>query len=128
MATAPQADLKSLTRVQHSGIVAVPTSSLPSTEVRIVPRRRKQRGRVYKRGDKWCGSYREWETETTTGKRTRRTITFPDSVTSERAAWAALQPDLDRVNNLAACSELPKPKRTGKTLTELVEEWKSVKT
>src|SRR5580700_3346967 len=33
------------------------TSSSPSTEVVAVPRRRFQRGRVYRRGKRWVGSY-----------------------------------------------------------------------
>ena len=97
-----------------------PTSSSPSTEIRIVPRRRFQNGRVYKRGVKWVGSYREREINPQTGKRTRRTVTFGSGVTSERAARSALQPYLDRVNIAA----LPAPRKAGKTLCELIDEWK----
>ena len=96
------------------------TSSSPSTEIRIVPRRRFQTGRVYKWGGKWVGSYRESEINPQTGKRTRRTITFGSGVTSERGARSALQPYLDRVNIAAP----PAPKKAGKTLCELIEEWK----
>jgi len=69
---------------------------------------------------KWVGSYRDSETNPETGKRTRHTVTFPDSVTSERAARSALQPYLDRVN----IAPPPTPKKAGKTVCELIEEWK----
>jgi integrase len=115
MATAPQ--LAPLTGLMIDSAPA--TSSLPGTEVRIVPRRRFQTGRVYKRGVKWVGSYRDSQANPETGKRTRRTVTFPDSVTSERAARSALQPYLDRVNIAP-----PAPKKAGKTLFELIEQWK----
>jgi hypothetical protein len=96
------------------------TSSLLSTERRIVPRRRFQQGRVYLRVKKWVGSYREHEVNPQTGQRVRRTITFSDSVTSERAARRELEPYLNRVNDAVP----PPPRRTGKTLGELVDEWK----
>ena len=99
---------------------AAATSSSPSTEVRIVPRRRFQTGRVYKRGRKWVGSYRDNETNPETGMRARRTVTFPDSITSERAARSALQPYLDKVN----IAPPPSPKKAGKTVCELIEDWK----
>jgi integrase len=85
-----------------------------------VPRRRFQNGRVFKRGDKWVGSFRDSQTDPETGKRARRTVTFPESVTSERAARAALQPYLDRVN----IAPPPAPRRLGRKLCELIEEWK----
>src|SRR6516165_1484819 len=97
-----------------------PTSSSPSTEIKIVPRRRFQTGRVYKRGGKWVGSYRESEINPQTGKRIRRTVTFGSEVTSERAARSALQPYLDRVNIAAP----PAPRKAGKTLCEVMEQWK----
>jgi integrase len=96
------------------------TSSSLGIERRIVPRRRFQQGRVYRRGKKWVGSYREHELNPKTGQRVRRTITFPDSITSERAARRELEPYLNVVN-----VAVPAPaKRTGKTLSELVDEWK----
>ena len=97
-----------------------PTSSSPSTEIRNVPRRRFQTGRIYKRGAKWVGSYRESEINPQTGKRTRRTVTFGSEVTSERAARSALQPYLDMVNVAAP----PAPRKVGKSLCEVIEEWK----
>jgi integrase len=75
---------------------------------------------VYQRGKKWVGSYREHEVNPSTGQRIRRTITFPDSVTSERAAWRELEQYLHRVNDAVPVP----PKRTGRTVLELVEEWK----
>jgi integrase len=104
----------------ESATLPVETSSLLSTERRIVPRRRFQQGRVYLRGKKWVGSYREHEVNPQTGQRVRRTITFSDSVTSEPAARRELEQYLNRVNDAV----LPPPRRTGKTLGELVDEWK----
>ena len=88
-----------------------------------MPRRRFQNGRVYKRGGKWVGSYREDEINPTTGKRTRRTITFDESVTSERAAYAALKPYLDDYNAKAKNNTKPSPPKGGKTVSALVREW-----
>jgi len=88
-----------------------------------VPRRRFQKGRVYQRGrtQKWVGSFRDDKIDPLTGqlKRIRRTVTFDSNVTSRRAALRALQPYLDGVN-----IDPPSPKRGGKTVGELVEEWK----
>jgi len=94
------------------------TSSWPSKEVSAVPRRRFQNGRVYKRGKSWVGSYRDNGVNPETGERIRRTVTFDESVTSERAAHRELQPYLDRIN-----LEVPLPRRGGKTVAELIEEW-----
>lgn len=104
-----------------SGVVDSPpaTSSSPSTEKTIVPRRRFQNGRVYRRGGKWVGSYRDMETNSK-GERIRRTVTFDASITSARAARSALQPYLDRVNVHLP----PPPPKGGKTLCDLIEEWK----
>jgi integrase len=103
-------------------IIRTATSS-PSTETRIVPRRRFQKGRVFQRNKikKWAGSFRDEVIDPLTGKlkRIRRTVTFDSSVTSRRAALRELQPYLDRVN-----VDPPSPKRGGKTVGELVEEWK----
>ena len=95
------------------------TSSSPSTEVMPVPRRRFQTGRVFKRGKKWIGMYRDNEVNPQTGQRIRRTVTFDDGVTSERAARRELQLYLEKVN-----LEPPSPRRGGKTVSDLIEEWK----
>ena len=85
-----------------------------------MPQRRFQNGRVYLRGSKWVGSYRDTEINPETGERIRRTITFDASVTSARAARSALQPYLDRIN-----VQLPNLHARGKKkLSELIEEWK----
>ena len=115
MATALQ-----LGRVVDSGPV---TSSSPSIERNIMPRRRFQSGRVYQRGTRWVGSYRDYEANPGTGKRTRHTITFDAAVTSERAAKAALQPYLDDYNARAKANLKPSAPRSGKTVRALVDEW-----
>jgi len=88
-----------------------------------MPRRRFQSGRVYQRGTRWVGSYREYEVNPKTGKRARRTITFDASVTSERAAKAALQPYLDDYNARAKANLKPSTPRGGKIVRALLEEW-----
>src|SRR5260370_25239594 len=90
MATALQ-----LGRVVDSAPV---TSSSPSIERNIMPRRRFQSGRVYQRGTRWVGSYRDYEANPQTGKRTRPTITYDTAFTSDRAAKAARTPYLDEYN------------------------------
>jgi integrase len=92
-------------------------------EKAIVPRRRFQKGRVYLRGARWVGTFREYETNPETGKRARRTVTFDASITSERAAQAALQPYLDRYNEKAKANLKPVAPQGGKTVRALVEEW-----
>ena len=99
------------------------TSSSPSTEAGIVPRRRFQRGRVYQRGKRWVGSFREYEVNPETGKRARRTITFDESVTSMRAALDALKPYLDEYNARAKANLKPSVPRGGKTVRALLDEW-----
>src|SRR6267143_5070585 len=99
------------------------TSSSPRMERAIMPRRRFQSGRVYQRGTRWVGSYREYEINPETGKRARRTITFDATVTSERAAKAALQPYLDDYNARAKANLKPSAPRSGKTVRALVDEW-----
>src|SRR5438094_1057765 len=98
------------------------TSSSPRME-KIMPRRRFQSGRVYLRGTRWVGSYREYEVNPETGKRARRTITFDATVTSERAAKAALQPYLDDYNARAKANLNPSSPRGEKTVRALLEEW-----
>ncbi len=88
-----------------------------------MPRRRFQTGRVYQRGTRWVGSYRDYETNPETGKRTRHTITFDASVTSERAAKAALQPYLDEYNARAKANLKPSARRKDKTVKALLDEW-----
>jgi len=89
-----------------------------------MPRRRFQSGRVYQRGTQWVGSYREYEVNPKTGKRARRTITFDATVTSERAAKAALQPYLDDYNARAKENLKPSaPSRAGKSVRALITEW-----
>src|SRR5207248_5852344 len=68
---------------------ATPSSS-PRIE-KIISRRRFQTGRVYQRGKRWVGTYREYEANPETGKRARRTITFDETVTSKRSAECALK-------------------------------------
>jgi integrase len=97
----------------------IATSSSPSTEVVAVPRRRFQQGRVYRRGKKLVGSYRDNEVNPESGQRIRRTVTFDASVTSERAARRELQPYLDRVN-----LDTPTPRKGGITVSDLIEEWR----
>src|SRR5207237_6581187 len=58
-----------------------------------------------------------------TGKRARRTITFDATVTSERAAKAALQPYLDDYNARAKANLKPSAPRGEKTVRALLEEW-----
>jgi integrase len=78
---------------------------------------------VYQRGkaQKWVGSFWDDSIDPLTGylKRVRRTVTFDSSVTSRRTAFRALQPYLERVN-----VEPPIPRKGGRTVNDLVEEWK----
>ena len=91
-----------------------------------MPRRRHQQGRVYLRGKCWVGTYRTYDINPETGKRMRRTITFDESVTSERAALKALEPYLAEYNARAKADYTQRlPKRGGKKLVELVDEWTS---
>ena len=100
------------------------TSSSPRMECKtIMPRRRFQSGRVYLRGTRWVGSYREYEVNPETGKRARKTITFDATVTSKRAAKAALQPYLDDYNARAKENSKTSAPRGGKAVRALIEEW-----
>jgi integrase len=90
----------------------------------IMPRRRFQTGRVFQRGSRWCGSFREYEANPQTGKRTRQTITFDESVTSKRAAESALKPYLDTDNDKAKADTKPAaPPKASKTVGALIKEW-----
>jgi hypothetical protein len=68
-----------------------------------VPRRRFQRGHLFKRGKSpvWVGVFREHQLQADgTIKRVQRKVVLgPVSELSERAAWKRLQPFLDRVND-----------------------------
>src|SRR5260370_33930715 len=106
----------------HKGIDSAPAmSSSPRMESTIMPRRRFQSGRVYQRGSKWVGSYRDYEANPETGKRTRHTITFDATISSERAAKAALQPYLDDYNARAKADLKPSDPPGGKTLSALID-------
>lgn len=88
-----------------------------------MPRRRFQRGRKFVRGKRqphWFGSYREDTTMSDgTPKRIRRTVKLgPVSSMSKRAATAALQKYLDRVNVVAT-----PPRKSGKKLKDFTTEW-----
>ena len=81
---------------------------------------------MYKRGKRWVGLYREYEVDPQTGKRTRRTITFDESVTSRLEALDALRPYLDAYNAKAKANikSSPPQKRGCRTLANLIEEWR----
>jgi integrase len=90
-----------------------------------VPRRRFQKGRLVIRGvrnPQRCGVYRDDVLQSDgTIRRIRRTVRLgPVSKLSERAAWAKLQPYLDRVNSTARA-----PRLSGMTLEEFASEWRS---
>jgi integrase len=89
-----------------------------------MPRRRFQSGRVYQRGARWVGSYREYDANPETGKRTRRTITFGESVTSKAEAQSALAPYLAEYNTKARENTKARARpKTGTTMGALIEEW-----
>jgi len=99
------------------------SSASPRNAEKIISRRRFQTGRVYLRGKKWVGTFREYEANPETGKRARRTITFDKSVTSKRSAECALKPYLDAYNETAKAAKPAAPQKSGKTVRALVEEW-----
>jgi hypothetical protein len=104
---------------------SAPTTSSPSPRIeKIIHRRRSQNGRVYLRGNKWVGTFREYDANPETGKRVRRTITFDESVTSKADAQFALKPYLDDYNikarENAKARMRPKP---SKIIGTLIEEW-----
>src|SRR5713226_5867780 len=90
----------------------------------IVPRRRFQKGNVIIRGKtpQRYGMYREDVLQSDgTFKRVRRCVLLgPVSSMSERAAWKAFQPYLDRVNKAARM-----PPKSGVPLETFVKEWRT---
>src|SRR5712664_4408638 len=90
----------------------------------IVSRRRFQRGNIIIRGKtpRRYGMYREDVLQSNgTFKRVRRCVLLgPVSSMSERAAWKAFQPYLDRVNTAAKM-----PPKSGITLDTFVKEWRT---
>jgi integrase len=103
-------------------IVATATPS-PIQAGAIVARRRFQRGNIIIRGKtpRRYGMYREDVLlPNGTFKRVRRCVLLgPVSSMSERAAWKAFQPHLDRVNTAAKM-----PPKSGTPLETFVKEWR----
>jgi integrase len=96
--------------------------SLASTGV-PVPRRRFQRGSLVEKSDRWYGVYRA-DALQSDGTFKRAQCWQPlglVSEQSERSAWKQFQPYLDKEND--AAKRLPS--RTGLTLAEFVEEWRT---
>src|SRR5215813_5349181 len=104
-------------------IVATATPS-PIQAGAIVSRRRFQRGNIIIRGKtpRRYGMYREDVLlPNGTFKRVRRCVLLgPVSSVSERAAWKAFQPYLDRVN-----TTVKMPPKSGITLDTFVKEWRT---
>ncbi len=104
-------------------IVSTATPS-PIQAGAIVSRRRFQRGNIIIRGKtpRRYGMYREDVLQPNgTFKRVRRCVLLgPVSSMSERAAWKAFQPYLDRVNTAAKM-----PPKSGITLDTFVKEWRT---
>jgi integrase len=104
-------------------IVATATPS-PIQAGAIVARRRFQRGNIIVRGKtpRRYGMYREDVLQPNgTFKRVRRCVLLgPVSSMSERAAWKAFQPYLDRVNTAAKM-----PPKSGMPLETFVKEWRT---
>lgn len=114
-----------VTLVPEASSAIVSTATPSSTQAgAIVPRRRFQQGNIIIRGKtpRRYGMFREDVLQSNeTFKRVRRCVLLgPVSSLSERAAWKAFQPYLDRVN--AECKLQPK---SGKTLEQFVKEWRS---
>jgi integrase len=88
-----------------------------------VPRRRFQRGSLVEKSGRWYGVFRtDAKQADGTFKREQRWEPFGlVSEQSERSAWKQFQPFLDSVND--AAKKLPP--RTGLTLGEFVEEWRT---
>jgi integrase len=112
-----------VTAVTTDAIVATATPS-PIQAGAIVSRRRFQRGNIIIRGKtpRRYGMYREDVLQPNgTFKRVRRCVLLgPVSSMSERAAWKAFQPYLDRVNAAAKM-----PPKSGMALETFVKEWRT---
>ena len=112
-----------VTAVTTDAIVATATPS-PIQAGAIVSRRRFQRGNIIIRGKtpRRYGMYREDVLQPNgTFKRVRRCVLLgPVSSMSERAAWKAFQPYLDRVNAAAKV-----PPKSGMPLETFVGEWRT---
>jgi hypothetical protein len=89
-----------------------------------VPRRRFQRGRIFKRGKNpvWVGVFREDRLNANgTINRIQRTVVLGTVKTlSERTAWKSFQPYLDNVNGPNRM-----PPKSGITLNAFVKEWRT---
>jgi len=113
----------SVTGGATDAIVATATPS-PIQAGAIVPRRRFQRGNIIIRGKtpRRYGMYREDVLRPNgTFKRVRRCVLLgPASSMSERAAWKAFQPYLDRANAAAKM-----PPKSGITFETFVKEWRT---
>lgn len=105
---------------------AIVTTATPSPiqAGAIVSRRRFQKGNIIIRGKtpRRYGMFREDVLQPNgTFKRVRRCVLLgPVSSMSERAAWKAFQPHLDRVNDAAKV-----PPKSGVTLETFVKEWRA---
>ncbi len=109
---------------ETEGATVSAATPLPVQAGRVALRRRFQKGTMIVRGKipVRCGVYRDDVLQPNgTFKRVQRCeVLGPVSSLSERAAWKRFQPYLDAVN---AAAKLP-PK-TGKTLEQFVQEWRS---
>jgi integrase len=87
-----------------------------------VPRRRFQKGSIVVKSDRYYGVFREdvLQSDGTFTRKLRWVSLGLVKEMSERAAWKALQPHLDKVNK-----EALRVPRTGITLEEFVTEWRT---
>jgi hypothetical protein len=103
-----------------------PATPSPTRARGQMPRRRFQKGRVFPRGNSWCGSYWDYPTpQNGLEKPTRRTPKLGPKTLSERSAWKRLQPYLDAVNQ-ANVASAPQPKSDTK-LRDFIHEWREQK-
>src|ERR1700674_4205338 len=113
-----------LVTAPDSGAIVAPATPCPIQAGAIVPRRRFQKGNIIIRGKtpQRYGMYREDVLQPNgTFKRVRRCVLLgPVSSISERAAWRAFQPYLDRVNIAAKM-----PPKSGMPLETFVKEWRT---
>src|SRR5258708_6379401 len=127
----PQAVPQASSHGQDVPVTAKATDAIVSTATpspiqagAIVSRRRFQRGNIITRGKtpRRYGMYREDVLQSNgTFKRVRRCVLLgPVSSMSERAAWKAFRPYLDRVNTAAKM-----PPKSGTTLETFVKEWRT---